>query len=110
MTVLAPCDSACSATAKPIPDEPPRITTRLFCKPFPCCIAFSFHCEGCVGFGMRSMHNNHEHHAFRETPPSRFEPSDYIRSHCGREQRYGGRVRAIAEPAGSVPAPPTRAP
>src|SRR6202034_1095377 len=29
------------ATAKPIPDEPPTTTTRLCCKPFPCCIEFS---------------------------------------------------------------------
>src|SRR5438876_1004942 len=39
---LAPCDAACSATAKPIPDEPPSTTTRLSCKPFPRCIEFSF--------------------------------------------------------------------
>src|SRR6202043_1519773 len=38
---LAPCDAACSATAKPIPDEPPSTTTRLCCKPFPRCIEFS---------------------------------------------------------------------
>jgi DNA-binding transcriptional LysR family regulator len=38
---LAPCDAACSATAKPIPDEPPSTTTRLSCKLFPCRIEFS---------------------------------------------------------------------
>src|ERR1700732_3847852 len=38
---LAPCDAACSATAKPIPDEPPSTITRLCCKPFPRCIEFS---------------------------------------------------------------------
>src|ERR1700676_3310629 len=40
---LAPCDAACSATAKPIPDEPPITTTRLCCKPFPRCIEFSLY-------------------------------------------------------------------
>src|SRR5258706_12463291 len=41
MTTLAPCDAACLATSKPIPDEPPSTTTRLRCKPFPRCIEFS---------------------------------------------------------------------
>src|SRR5580698_7341273 len=35
MTTLAPCEVACLATSKPIPDEPPITTTRLSCKPFP---------------------------------------------------------------------------
>src|SRR5882757_10681890 len=34
ITTLAPCDAASSATAKPIPDDPPTITTRLLSKPF----------------------------------------------------------------------------
>src|SRR5215471_2374897 len=34
ITTLAPCDAASSATAKPIPDDPPTITTRLPSKPF----------------------------------------------------------------------------
>ncbi len=38
--MLAPCDAACLATSKPIPDEPLSTTTRLSCKPFPC-IEFS---------------------------------------------------------------------
>src|SRR6202022_2551046 len=38
----APCDAAPSATAKPIPDDPPTITTRLFSKPFSRGIEFSF--------------------------------------------------------------------
>src|SRR6266436_3563291 len=42
MTTLAPSDAASSATANPIPDEPPKTTTRLFSKPFPRCIEFSF--------------------------------------------------------------------
>src|SRR6267142_6272000 len=37
---LAPCDAACLATSKPIPDEPPITTTRLSCKPLSC-IEFS---------------------------------------------------------------------
>src|SRR5580700_6622456 len=41
MTRLAPCDAACLATSKPIPDEPPSTTTRLSCKPFPRSIEFS---------------------------------------------------------------------
>src|SRR6202140_4194808 len=40
---LAPCDAACSATAKPIPDKPPITTARLCCKPFPGCIEFSLY-------------------------------------------------------------------
>src|SRR5258706_472300 len=39
---LPPSDAAISATANPIPDEPPKTTTRLFSKPFPRCIEFSF--------------------------------------------------------------------
>ena len=41
MTTSAPCDAASSATAKPIPDDPPTITTRLFSKPFSRGIEFS---------------------------------------------------------------------
>src|SRR5882724_6394763 len=42
MTTSAPCDAASSATAKPIPDDPPTITTRLFSKPFSRGIGLSF--------------------------------------------------------------------
>src|SRR5712664_4629685 len=38
MTTLAPCEAACWATAKPIPDDPPTTTTRFCCKSFPRCI------------------------------------------------------------------------
>src|SRR5580698_2741067 len=41
MTTSAPCDAASSATAKPIPDDPPTTTTRLFSKPFSRGIEFS---------------------------------------------------------------------
>src|ERR1700688_4660980 len=41
MTTLAPCEAACWATAKPIPDDPPTTTTRCCCKSFLRCIEFS---------------------------------------------------------------------
>src|SRR5246127_1713276 len=41
MTTSAPCEVASSATAKPIPDDPPTITTRLLSKPFSRGIEFS---------------------------------------------------------------------
>src|ERR1700733_3540405 len=107
MTSLAPRDAACSATAKPIPDEPPKITTRLFCKPFSCCTESSFlgavvslHNQRRRKVRMRCMHNEHDVHASRETAPGRFEPSDYVRRDCGGKERYRSGVTAIAEPAG----------
>src|ERR1700745_20808 len=42
MTTSAPCATASSATAKPIPDDPPMMTTRLFLKLFSRGIGFSF--------------------------------------------------------------------
>src|SRR5580704_8964370 len=69
MTTSAPCDAASSATAKPIPEDPPTITTRLFSKPFSRGIEFSFcavlstytaidaqthGCESCI-MGIMSM-------------------------------------------------------
>src|SRR3984885_13648209 len=69
MTTSAPCDAACSATAKPIPDDPPMTTTRLFLKPFSRGMEFSvcaflltyratdertLACESCI-MGMMSM-------------------------------------------------------
>src|SRR6201997_4792867 len=42
MTTSAPCNAASSATAKPIPDDPPMMTTRLFSKLFSRGIEFSF--------------------------------------------------------------------
>src|SRR4030081_3598147 len=42
MTTLARCAAASSATAKPIPDDPPMMITRLFSKPFSRGIEFSF--------------------------------------------------------------------
>src|ERR1700723_1470497 len=42
ITTPAPCDAASSATAKPIPDDPPMMTPRLFSKLFSRCIEFSF--------------------------------------------------------------------
>src|ERR1700751_1315749 len=93
ITSLAPCDAACSATAKPIPEEPPRMTTRLLFKPFPCSTepsflwhSFCLHSLRCRGACMRIMHNYYDGHAFRETPPSPFEPSDYVRRDCGGEE------------------------
>src|SRR5258705_3214368 len=38
---MAPCEAACWATAKPIPDDPPPTTPRFCCKSFPSCIEFS---------------------------------------------------------------------
>src|SRR6202041_2496475 len=105
MTTLAPCDAACSATAKPIPDEPPSTTTRLSCKPFPRCIEFSFRAlilltkSKMMPNNMRFMHNGHGRYAFRETTTSRFEPPDYICRDCGGEKHYCGRISAATEPA-----------
>src|ERR1700679_2138892 len=70
MTTSAPCDVASSATAKPIPDDPPTMTTRFFSKPFCRDIEFSVcpilstyratderetSCESCI-INIMSMH------------------------------------------------------
>ncbi len=52
---------------------------------------------------MRIMHNGHDGHAFRETSPGRFEPSNYVRRDCRGKERHGGSVTAIAEPARRKP-------
>src|SRR5438270_2742738 len=44
ITTSALSNATCSATAKPIPDDPPTTTTRLFSKPFSRGIEFSV-CE-----------------------------------------------------------------
>src|SRR6267143_7230038 len=63
MTTSAPCNATSWATAKPIPDDPPTITTRLFSKPFSRGIEFSAYratdeqrkaCESCI-IGIMSM-------------------------------------------------------
>src|SRR3984893_8225670 len=94
MTRLAPCDAACLATSKPIPDEPPSTTTRLSCKPFPRCIEFSLvpllaYTVKMIPNHMRLMHNSHSRHAFRETTTGRFEPPDYVCRDCVGEKHHG---------------------